>query len=112
MDDVLKRVEELLARLEKQVDMPRQEWYSINQAAAYCGLSPKHVRRAVVGGMLPVSNVGTPNRALYRVSRIDLEGWLQERKAGPKPPRGRKKKGAEAPYVSRHCRGPASRPSA
>jgi excisionase family DNA binding protein len=57
-------------------------WLSIKQAATYMSLSQDHVRRAVLGGTLPASNVGTPDRALYRISREAIDRWMQEREAG------------------------------
>ena len=80
-----------LRRLEERADHPRQEWFSIKEAAKLTGLSEDHIRRAVVGGVLPCSNVGTPSRALYRISRDSVARWMKEREVGPKPPPRRKK---------------------
>ena len=94
----------LVEQVRKRLEMPPQEWFSIKQAAAYAGLSGDHVRRAVTGAMLPCSNVGTPDRPLYRISRRDLEGWLEKRKAGALPPPRRKKGRAQITSLppSRH----------
>lgn len=75
------------------------EYLSIQQAAAFTSLSQDHIRRAILGGVLPASNVGTPNRPLYRVSRESVRTWMREREAGPKPPlrKGRLKKSQAAP---------------
>jgi excisionase family DNA binding protein len=78
--------------LKQAFDQPRQEWFNIDQAAALTGLSADHIRRAVVGGVLPCSNVGTPDRALYRISRENIQAWMKEREVGPKPPPRRKTK--------------------
>jgi len=69
-----------------------QEYLSIGDAQVYTGLSDDHIRRAVVGGTLPASNVGTPDRALYRIKKANIDAWMKEREAGPKaPPRCKKK---------------------
>jgi hypothetical protein len=70
-----------------------------------------------VGGTLPASNVGTPDRPLYRVSRDNIRTWMKEREAGPKPPlrKGRFKKSTPtpkpappSPHFPQSRRGPAS----
>jgi excisionase family DNA binding protein len=86
-----------------------QEWFSIKEAAVLTGLSAKHLRRAVLGGTLPASNVGTPDRPVYRISREDLKGWMDRRKAGALPPPGRKRAAAPQPPVSRHHARPRCR---
>jgi excisionase family DNA binding protein len=84
----LAAVEQLLTAVVRRELSNRVEqgYFSIKQAAAYTALSGDHVRRAVKGGTLPVSNVGTPDRPLYRISRSDLDAFMRERQAGPKPP--------------------------
>lgn len=77
--------------------LPAQEFYSIKNCVALTGLSPKHIRRAVLGGTLIASDVGTVNHPLYRISRPNLLLWMKERENGAKPPAKR----AEAP-LSRH----------
>jgi excisionase family DNA binding protein len=66
-----------------------QELFSIDAVATMTGLSAAHVRRAVKGGTLVSSNMGTPDRALYRISRENVHRWVKEREAGAKPPPGR-----------------------
>lgn len=103
--DLVERFGDLERKVSTRLsDQPRQEWFSVKQAAALTGLSQDHIRRAVVGGTLPVSNVGTPDRPLYRISRRDIDEWMERRKAGAYPPPGRKKARAAAPtkHVSRH----------
>jgi excisionase family DNA binding protein len=85
----------LVERLEKVSEQPRQEWFSIEQAGKLTGLSSDHIRRAVTGGVLPASNMGTPDRPLYRLSRENIQAWMKEREAGPKPPPRRKKTSEE-----------------
>jgi excisionase family DNA binding protein len=76
------RLEQVLRRLEK-VDAVSQAYFSIKQAAAYTGLSEDHVRRRIVKGILPSSNVGSKDRPLYRVARADIDRWMESRKMGP-----------------------------
>lgn len=64
----------------------QQEYLSIKEAAQMCGLSPDHIRRAVVGGVLPCSNVGSADRPTYRIACEAVRTWMKEREAGPKPP--------------------------
>lgn len=94
-------VEEQLDRIEAllRAGVPAPEFYSIGEAAVVVGLSPDHVRRAVVGGTLACSNVGTAARPTYRIARADLLAWMERRKAGALPPARRK---ARAAPVSRH----------
>lgn len=82
-------VSSILKRLEHPG--PVQEWFSIKDAAKIVGLSNDHVRRAVTGADLACSNVGTPDRPLYRISRTDLGEYMEQRKSGALP-RQRKKR--------------------
>jgi len=101
MDEVIQRLTRVLEKLERRAEMPVQEWFSIKEAAVLTGLSQDHIRRAVTGGTLPCSNVGTPDRSIYRISRKDIELWMERRKAGAMPPPQKRKKGKEV-VVSRH----------
>jgi excisionase family DNA binding protein len=95
-EDASDRILAKLDDLQKKSDRLPQEWLSIEQVAALTGLSEDHIRRAVVGGTLVTSNVGTPDRPLYRIRHENIEKWMKEREAGPKPPRGRNKKAPAA----------------
>src|SRR5262249_20082502 len=75
------KLDELLRR-----QGPAREFYSIKEAAQVVGVSDDHIRRAVVGGVLPCSNVGSMDRPTYRISRADLLAWMEARKGGPLPP--------------------------
>jgi excisionase family DNA binding protein len=77
IEEKLERIEALL-----QHALPAAEFYSIRQAARVIGVSPDHIRRAVTGGMLAVSNVGTMGRPMYRIARADLLAWMERGKAG------------------------------
>jgi excisionase family DNA binding protein len=89
LNEILERV----TGIERLLGQPRveQEYLSIRVAEVYTGLSDDHIRRAVTGGTLPCSNVGTPGRALYRMRRSNLHAWMRERESGPKPPARRQK---------------------
>jgi excisionase family DNA binding protein len=91
MNNPLERLEAIVVRLERHLSQPQQKYFSIKQAAVFTGLSEKHIRRTVVGGMLPCSNVGTADRPTYRISREAIRDWMKEREAGPKPPTCRRK---------------------
>jgi excisionase family DNA binding protein len=84
-DDAIRSLEALAARLEALADAlqcPAPEFYSIKQAAQVVSVSADHIRRAVTGGWLPASNVGTPARPTYRISRADLLAWVDQGKSG------------------------------
>lgn len=66
--------------------LPAQEFYSVNQVAAITGLSDKHIRRAIVGGTLIASDLGTKDHPLYRVSRGNILKWMKDRENGAIPP--------------------------
>jgi len=62
---------------------------SIKQAAHSVNLSQTHIRRAIAGGRLTASNLGSAARPLWRVQRGDLVRWMEANQGGqPKvPPR-------------------------
>jgi excisionase family DNA binding protein len=76
----------------REVSLEGRLAFSINEVAKLIGLSPSLVRRLVVGGVIPCSNVGTRGRPTYRIHKNDLEGWLQKTKGGavPRPIKGAK----------------------
>jgi excisionase family DNA binding protein len=95
----------IVEKLKKRLELPPQEWFSIKETAALTGLSADHIRRAVSGGTLPCSNVGTNDRPTYRISRTDIAQWMERRKAGALPPSRRKKNPREMSLpVSPHLR--------
>lgn len=89
---LIAKVDEIQARIAAPAPatIPR-EWLSIKQVAEVTSLSADHIRRHVVGGTLPCTNVGTPDRPLYRISLKDLETFMNQRRAGALAPP--KKKG-------------------
>jgi len=93
MNEQMNELRERVENIERRLGRPRveQEYLSIKEAKVYTGLSDDHIRRAVLGGTLPASNVGTPDRALYRIRRSNIDAWMKEREAGPKPPQRHKK---------------------
>jgi excisionase family DNA binding protein len=95
IEGVLQELVAAVGTLQKKLEMPTQEWFSIKQASAYTGLSDDHIRRAVTSAMLPCSNVGSNDRPTYRISRKDLEEWLEKRKSGAIP--SPRRKGREVP---------------
>src|SRR5271168_992168 len=97
-------LERLAARVEAlQSSLRPPEFYSIKQAAEVLGVSADHIRRAVVGGVLAASNVGTMSRPTYRIARTDLLAWVERGKAGAVPPASRKR---SVTPQSRHHRRP------
>ena len=95
-------LESLTAKVDAlQVSLQVPEFYSIKQAAKVVGVSADHIRRAVVGGVLAASNVGTMARPTYRIARSALLAWVEMGKAGAMAP-ARRKKNVTPP--SRHHR--------
>jgi excisionase family DNA binding protein len=74
-----------------QLTMQAPEFYSIKQAAKVVGVSADHIRRAVVGGVLAASNVGTMSRPTYRIARAALLAWVEMGKTGAIPHASRKR---------------------
>jgi excisionase family DNA binding protein len=83
MEEELREIKETLRVLLEATNRPQQEWLSIKQAAVVGGVSPEHIRRAVLRRTLPSSNVGSVARPTYRISRKDLTEWFEKQKAGP-----------------------------
>lgn len=77
---------------------PAQEYFSIKNCAAVAGLSTDHIRKAVVGGTLVASDVGTKDHPLYRIHKDSLNKWMIDREAGAKPPP------RTAPIISKHLK--------
>jgi len=103
LDVVLERLlTPILAKVEKKLTMPVQEWFSIQETAILTGLSSDHVRRHVTSGLLPVSNQGTHEKPYYRIHRKDIDEWMNKRREMPLPTRRHKKDAASSSYVSRH----------
>lgn len=100
LESLSAKLDAIAASLQAQ---PSPEFYSIKQASRMVGVSCDHIRRAVVGGVLACSNVGTLNRATYRISRVDLLAWLERQKAGPISPS--QKKSRSVPLSRHHPKG-------
>jgi excisionase family DNA binding protein len=89
------RVEAVLERLllpvmdmvRKRLEMPPQEWFSIEETAALTGLSPKHIRRAIKRRQLQCSNVGGEKRPTYRIARNQIEAWMAANVVKQAPPK-------------------------
>lgn len=101
---IIERARQLVEQLELRIAAPPQEWYSIKETAIITGLSPDLVRDAVLGGNLPTSNMGSPDRALYRISRAAIYAWMKDRETGPKPARRRRLQEKLPLPASRHFR--------
>ena len=100
---VEERIALMLEKLKAALEKPPQEWFSIKGAAALTDLSPDHIRRHVTAGMLPVSNLGTFEKPLYRIHRKDIEEWMSKRRESPQPaPRRKKAQPGPSSYISRH----------
>lgn len=54
---------------------------SVKQLAEELDVSYDHAKNLILGGHLPAVNTGTGRRAFWRVSRDDLDTWLQQQRA-------------------------------
>jgi excisionase family DNA binding protein len=82
------KLDEILERL-RRLEESRAGWLSIHGAAAHTSLSASLIRRAVRSGSLPCANLSSVNRPLYRISRADLDAWLEARKRTADPVRAK-----------------------
>jgi len=73
---IIERIEKALSR--RLVP----EYVSISQAAKTTALSYSHVRRAVLSGELPASNIGSTRHPVYRIAGSDLAEWMEKKKGG------------------------------
>jgi excisionase family DNA binding protein len=79
----LTRIEQhLVGTKEEPLGSDRKAHLSIRSASMLLSLSESHVRRAILKGELPASNVGSRARPLWRISRSDLDAWLESKKGG------------------------------
>lgn len=86
----LTRIEQhFVGTKEEPLGTDRKAHLSIRSASMLLSLSESHVRRAILKGELPASNVGSRARPLWRISRSDLDAWLESKKGGTSvvPPR-------------------------
>jgi len=98
-------LELLAARVEAlRTALHPPEFYSIKEAATVVGVSPDHIRRAVTGGVLAASNLGTMARPTYRIARADLLAWFERGKTGGIAPAPR----SNITPRSRHHRKPST----
>ncbi len=77
---LLDQQEEIIGRLDRLETKTIQEYLSVEQTAATVGVSTKHVRRAMKRGELPYSNIGTNQRATYRIARHDIQTWMESKR--------------------------------
>lgn len=62
--------------------LPQPEpWMTIQQAAAYCGVHPNTIRRAIWRGALAASQPGAIR--MIRIFVSDLENWRRQKPATP-----------------------------
>ena len=90
--EVERRLAPLLEKVESLLGRAGQQYFTIDEAAEFVRCSGSHIRRHVLGGTLPASNIGTADGPDYRVSREDLVAWMEKRKGGAFPPPKRGKK--------------------
>lgn len=85
-DRIAKLIEQATERAVKKMlqgmDV-RQEYLSLKDAAVYCGLSKNHLRSQIQMGLLPASDIGTPAKPNYRLSRTNLDKFMKDRETGP-----------------------------
>jgi excisionase family DNA binding protein len=107
LDPVLSRLDQLEQTLERLANLVLQGlagWLTVEHAALFCDCSYDHIYRAVERGELPASDIGNGGKkAAYRISRSDLNAWLERNKGGKQvPPRSelKEKKSRYLPGVA------------
>ena len=96
-EQLVERFETILNDLKRLASFQGQSWLSIQDTAKIVGVSEDHIRRFIRAGYLSVANIGTPDRPLYRISRKDIDTFMEQRKTSPLPPRRQKAKRADGP---------------
>jgi excisionase family DNA binding protein len=77
----LDRQEASVGSLMAMPTRPRQEYYSLRDAAAIVGVSTSRIRQALREGDLSFSDIGGEGRATYRISREDIRQWLEAKRS-------------------------------
>ena len=86
--EMLVRLERIEGKLDEVAgtSKPGSDYSSIKQAARITFLSDSHIRRAVVAGELPASNIGSASHPIYRIALKDLHEWMNNKKGGNRVP--------------------------
>jgi len=63
-----------------------QNYFSVKETAKFVGLSTDKVRDWIVQGVLPCSNVGTPDRPIYRIAKDEIRNLMKRLESGPISP--------------------------
>lgn len=93
-DDFENRLSKLLAQLDDYSSIDHERM-TLKQAAAYCALSIKSIRRAIQAGELKATNVGTVKRVIHRLSRSAIDEWMRAHE-GQQVKRGSRKSQLDA----------------
>lgn len=62
-----------------------KEYYSPSEAAEALGVRREHVLRLIKSGKIVASNLGIGQRAVYRISKQELEGYIKKNKTDGQP---------------------------
>lgn len=85
-DERLEEVTKLLLRIERDLLVSQQGYLTIRQAAAFTGLSTKHIRRAMTRGELVCYDAGLgTKRKVIRIARKDIVAWMESRQVRQAP---------------------------
>jgi excisionase family DNA binding protein len=57
-----------------------QEYYSPVEAAEVLGVNREHILRLIKSGKIVASNIGTGQRAVYRISITEVQHYLKKNK--------------------------------
>lgn len=60
-----------------------QNYFSVKDTAKFVGLSTDKVRDWIAYGVLPCSNVGTPDRPVYRIAKEAIVELMKKLENGP-----------------------------
>ena len=61
-----------IRRLRRDLKAGKRKLLSVNETAAYLGISPKTIRNKISDGTFPVKPVRLSGRVLFRIDDLDL----------------------------------------
>jgi excisionase family DNA binding protein len=61
-----------IRRLRRELKTGKRKLLSVNETAAYLGISPKTIRNKISDGTFPIKPVRLSGRVLFRIDDLDL----------------------------------------
>lgn len=102
IDIIVEKLAKKLTDNLKSLIPVKPEYLSVKDAATYCGMSVDHLREQINMGEIPATNIGSPDRATYRISLTNLEEFMKRKEAGALCPPSVRKSRREGLPTSPH----------